>query len=83
MRVPDDNYLKRALQKGIIVQDALLLGILADPATFCVYGNSFEPHDNLFTIGSLLKGVLWETTAVKELREQAVGLAAQLVSRIH
>jgi uncharacterized NAD(P)/FAD-binding protein YdhS len=79
----DDNYLKRALQKGIIVQDALLLGILADPATFCVCSNSFEPHDNLFTIGSLLKGVLWETTAVKELREQAAGLAAQLVRRIH
>ena len=32
-------------------------------------------HSNLFTLGSNLKGELWESTAVNELRQQANAIA--------
>ncbi len=42
-----------------------------------------ENELNVFALGSLLKGVLWESTAVKELREQAETVANQLIKKIH
>ncbi len=76
----DNNYLKNCLVKGIVVQDDLKLGILADPVSFEVINSRHERHENIFALGSLLKGVLWESTAVKELREQAEMVAGGLVS---
>jgi uncharacterized NAD(P)/FAD-binding protein YdhS len=45
--------------------------------------SSGAPSDYLFTIGPPLRGVLWETTAVPEIREQASALAARLLARGH
>jgi uncharacterized NAD(P)/FAD-binding protein YdhS len=78
----DVNYLVKAARIGIIRQDELRLGILADPSSFEVYDSSFVLQKNLFTLGSMLKGVVWETTAVKELREQALSLATQLAAKL-
>lgn len=38
------------------------------------------PSSQLFVLGSLLKGKLWESTAVPELRKQSKNLAAILLS---
>lgn len=79
------SFLKQCLGDGLLVQDSLKLGVLADPDTFRVLRPDGTPHENLFTLGSNLKGVLWESTAVRELREQAArlgGILAQ-VTRIH
>jgi len=75
----DDHYLKICLMNGIVVQDDLKLGINADVSTFQVIQRSGIPHKNLFTLGSNLKGMLWESTAVNELRSQAETLAKNLV----
>jgi uncharacterized NAD(P)/FAD-binding protein YdhS len=40
------------------------------------------PSRVLFTLGSLRKGGLWETTAIPEIRAQASDLAEALVSRV-
>ena len=77
-----EGFLNKCLANGILFQDDLKLGIKADPDSFKVYNGSGEPRENLFAIGSLLKGVLWESTAVKELREQAAVLSKYLVNKI-
>ena len=40
-----------------------------------------RPSDFLFAIGPLLKGTLWETTAVPELRAQALQVTQALLAR--
>ncbi|MBV9254455.1 MAG: FAD/NAD(P)-binding protein [Actinobacteria bacterium] len=52
------------------------LGVDADGALVDTRGNA---SPDLFTIGSLRKGALWETTAVPEIAAQAAALADVLV----
>jgi uncharacterized NAD(P)/FAD-binding protein YdhS len=73
------NYLKNGLLKGILSQDELKLGINADPNTFELINEKGFVESGLFTLGSNLKGVLWESTAVSEIRVQA----EQIAKRIH
>jgi uncharacterized NAD(P)/FAD-binding protein YdhS len=67
------------LARGLIDHDPLALGINSTPA-----GELFryrgEPSGWFLAIGSPLKGVLWECTAVAEIRVQARTLAAKLLS---
>ena len=78
----EDHYLKNALLKGILSQDDLKLGINADPNTFEVLDQSGRVQTGLYTIGSNLKGVLWESTAVSDLRVQAERIAENIASKI-
>jgi uncharacterized NAD(P)/FAD-binding protein YdhS len=75
----EDNYLKNGLLKGLLSQDELKLGINADPNTFEVINSLGFVESGLFTLGSNLKGILWESTAVSEIRVQA----EQIAKRIH
>jgi uncharacterized NAD(P)/FAD-binding protein YdhS len=77
-----DGFLKSCLIQGILTQDDLKLGINADIETFQIKDKTDALHMNLFTLGSNLKGLLWESTAVNELRSQAEQLANKLVERI-
>jgi len=61
-----------------LTQDNLKLGIKANTETFQIINSDGKPHTNLYTIGSNLKGELWESTAVNELRGQAEKLAEKL-----
>lgn len=74
----DKSFLKNCLLKGILTQDKLKLGINTDTESFHIINSDGEPHTNLYTIGSNLKGELWESTAVNELRGQAEKLAEKL-----
>lgn len=65
------------LSEGLIGHDPLALGIAALPTGEVLRYNR-EPTGWLFTIGALLKGVLWESTAVPEIRVQAQALARRL-----
>lgn len=66
------------LARGLIDHDPLALGINARP-TGEVLRYRGEEVGWLFTLGAPLKGVLWETTAVREIREQALALAVRLL----
>lgn len=77
----DKSFLKNCLLKGILTQDKLKLGIRADTETFQILSSTEKPHRNLFTIGSSLKGELWESTAVNELRGQAEKLVKILLAQ--
>lgn len=71
----ENNFLKNCLLKGILVQDPLKLGIRTHIPSFKVIHSNGTAHPNLFAVGTHLKGALWESTAVNELRVQAEDLA--------
>lgn len=74
----DKSFLKNCLLKGILKQDPLKLGISTNTDTFQVMDAKDNPHSNLFTLGGNLKGELWESTAVNELKIQTENLAELL-----
>lgn len=66
------------LRRGLIRPDELDMGI--DVGTeFEVIDREGNHSECLFAIGPLMKGTLWETTAVPELRGQAMRVAQLLV----
>ncbi|HWH69849.1 MAG TPA: FAD-dependent oxidoreductase, partial [Candidatus Sulfotelmatobacter sp.] len=82
---PECNYYKlkdplvvNLLARGLIHPDPLFLGLMATPdgALLNYLG---QPSEGLFTLGSVKKGMVYETTAVAELRLQARDLAERLV----
>lgn len=77
----ENNFLKKCLLNGLILQDKLKLGIRTNTETFQVLHSNGLAHPNLFTLGPNLKGELWESTAVSELRVQAAELAKVLVGQ--
>jgi uncharacterized NAD(P)/FAD-binding protein YdhS len=66
-------------ENGMIRPDEMNLGVDAT-ANGQVIDSSGNISDQLFAIGSLLKGKLWESTAVPELRLQAMKVAEQIIS---
>jgi len=68
------------LQQGLLCQDELKLGIQADAGTGQVRNGQGQLQPNLYALGPLLRGELWESTAVNELRVQASQLAEHLLS---
>jgi uncharacterized NAD(P)/FAD-binding protein YdhS len=67
----------RLLETGVVRPDPLGLGLdaLADGTLLSRRGRAWT---RLTAVGPLLKGTLWETTAVPEIRAQAVALAQRL-----
>ena len=67
------------LASGLIDHDPLALGINATAAGE-VLAHRGGPVGWLYTLGAPLKGVLWECTAVPEIRNQASALATRLLA---
>jgi uncharacterized NAD(P)/FAD-binding protein YdhS len=63
--------------RGLVRADPLGLGIDA-AADGQVLDRHGRRQERIAAIGPLLRGVLWESTAVPEIREQAAALAARL-----
>jgi uncharacterized NAD(P)/FAD-binding protein YdhS len=70
-------YINLVQKGGIANAKELRLGLETDQNGAMV-DREGRASSSIFTIGLLRKGNLWETTAVPELREQAVELAAVL-----
>jgi uncharacterized NAD(P)/FAD-binding protein YdhS len=84
---PECNYHKlkdplvvQLFARGLIVPDPLFLGldVGAGGAILNLLG---ERVKNLYTLGSPQKGILFETTAVPELRVQAKELASRILKQ--
>lgn len=75
----EHHLLNSLLRKGVITQDPFRLGIRTNTATFEVLSAEGKPQPVLLTLGGNLKGELWESTAVPELRVQAVALVRWLL----
>ncbi len=70
---------RKLFERGLVRPDELDMGIEVTP-DFAVVGNEGRASDYLFAIGPLLRGTLWETTAVPELRAQAHQVAKALLA---
>lgn len=77
----DDELVKNLLAKELILADELKLGIQTT-INGRVLQQENKPSSDIYAIGSLLRGVLWETTAVPEIRIQAESIAQQIIESI-
>jgi uncharacterized NAD(P)/FAD-binding protein YdhS len=68
------------LNGGLIVQDELNLGIQVNEQ-FQVIDKDGRPSSAIFAMGNLIKGVLWESTAINELRSQAKYISEKIINR--
>ena len=71
---------RNLLDRGLVRPDDLDMGIAVGP-DFAAVGRDGRPSRFLYAIGPLLRGTLWETTAVPELRGQAAQVAEVLLGR--
>lgn len=70
--------LRNLLAAGAIVPDEMDMGLKVEPDFAAVAADGLRsPH--LYAIGPLLRGTLWETIAVPELRGQALRVAQTIV----
>jgi uncharacterized NAD(P)/FAD-binding protein YdhS len=70
--------LRNLLASGVVQPDAMDMGIRIDPV-FTAIERSGRTSAFLHVIGPLLRGTLWETIAVPELRGQALKVAQILL----
>lgn len=75
----DASLVKNLLARGYIRNDSMNLGIdaLPDGRTLDEAGSA---SNNIHALGTALKGVLWESTAMPEIRAQAQRLALNLLN---
>ena len=81
--ISNSTLLKTCLAKGIVTQDELKLGIRTNTDSFQTLNSNNEINSSIYTLGSTLRGELWESTAINELRSQAKTLAEKLLSEIN
>jgi uncharacterized NAD(P)/FAD-binding protein YdhS len=79
LRDAPDGLFRRLIERGLVRPDELDMGIEVAP-NFAVVDDRGDPSETLFALGPLLKGTLWETTAVPELRSQAHQVALSLLA---
>jgi uncharacterized NAD(P)/FAD-binding protein YdhS len=82
IRHQENILLNNLVQKGLIAPGPCGLGINAGHKTGNVINPDGVQQANLYVAGSNLKGVLWETTAVPELRLQAQNLARHIIAAV-
>lgn len=72
-----DPLLRHLLASGLARPDPLRLGLDAD-TNGAVRDADGRPASDIFTLGPLLRGRWYETTAIPEIRDQAAALARHL-----
>lgn len=77
----DSPIVQSLLTSGLARVDASLQGLeISDDGA--LIGSDGDVSRNLFALGSVRKGLLWESTAVPELRAQAQALATRLAAEL-
>ena len=70
-----------AIRDGLLRPGPLGLSIDSDPVTCRVLGPNGQAGLPAYAIGALRRGVLWETLAIPEIREQSATIARELLRR--
>jgi uncharacterized NAD(P)/FAD-binding protein YdhS len=81
---PESNYRKikfpiisNLMANNLVIPDNLGLGILCDPEGRIINENN-QIVNGLWCIGPMRKAILWETTALREIRAQAKELSEKM-----
>lgn len=77
----ESNLFKSLFAQGLIQSDEMNMGIKVTPH-FSVIDAGGKPSETVFALGALLKGTLWESVAVPELRSQTFRLAEYLAGQL-
>jgi uncharacterized NAD(P)/FAD-binding protein YdhS len=75
------QLLQNLLRRGLARPDAMDMGVRVGADLALVHGNGHRSRF-LFAIGPLLRGTLWESVAVPELRGQALRVAQNLLDEL-
>ena len=75
----DSQFVKNLIARRHIRPDELAMGIDATPDGRVIDKND-QPSEVVHTLGTALKGILWESTAIPEIRVQARDLALKLLA---
>lgn len=75
------RLLRDLLARGLAQPDAMDMGIRVEP-DFAVVDRAGRRSRLLFALGPLLRGTLWESVAVPELRGQALRVAETLLAEL-
>jgi uncharacterized NAD(P)/FAD-binding protein YdhS len=67
----ENNLLTNLKNNKLICQDEFNLGIKTNIDSFQIINSNGEILPNIYTLGPTLKGELWETTSLTEIRVQA------------
>jgi uncharacterized NAD(P)/FAD-binding protein YdhS len=81
VRLPD-SLLNNMYKGGIIDHDPLHISLNADAQSGAVIDADGNTSTQIYTLGNNVKGILWETTAVPEIRTQAENIATGLIKQI-
>lgn len=81
-RRTEDPLLANLLATGIARPGPLSLGLDVDAAG-ALLGRDGSSSSSIYAIGPMRKGIVWETTAVPEIRTQAYELAGHLARQFH
>ena len=76
-----EPFIEKLLETGLASYDPLSIGIDTDDDGR-VIGASGESSPDLYALGPLRKATLWETTAVPEIREQALQVAGHITCQL-
>ncbi|GII58778.1 hypothetical protein Pth03_71670 [Planotetraspora thailandica] len=79
--VTRDPFLATLFAAGVARPDELRMGLDADDDGMVLDADG-RPNDKIFTLGPPLRGKRYETTAVPEIRAQAVALAPRIAEAI-
>lgn len=74
--------LRNLSNRGLLKADELKLGIRVNAADYSIIDAPGCNHQNIVTLGTNLKGLLWESTAVPELRVQCCQTAQHLLQQV-
>lgn len=74
----EHRLVRQLVVDGLVQPDPLGMGLRAVPDGHLLDGNG-KARPNLFAIGSMLRGTLWESTAIPEIRKQAQNVANMLI----
>jgi uncharacterized NAD(P)/FAD-binding protein YdhS len=77
----EDNFVRSLVDRGTATVGKLKLGLVVS-SEGALISNQGCASNVFYTIGSLRKEALWETTAVREIREQARSLAELISHRL-
>ncbi|GAA3789874.1 FAD/NAD(P)-binding protein [Sphaerisporangium flaviroseum] len=77
-RIDADPLVTGLVAGGLARPDRLRLGLEADPYG-AVLDATGRPQSRIYTLGPPLRGSLYETTAIPEIRAQAAALAPRLI----
>lgn len=79
VREAEQPLIRQLVAEGLVRVDSLGLALDVD-GRGAVRGADGQACRNIFAIGPLRRGLLWETTAIPEIRVQAESLAAELLA---